>query len=588
MVIVPTLLSLTIGLLWGKFLTLKQQSDLDRQLFEEISDASIAFTLVSNADGTNRYVSAMAYAMTGYPVDDYYKNPGLFDTLIKQEDRQAYASLKQELLSYPKSSKTEFKITTKSGEEKQIKQIIDPIYRNGTFKGMRFFNIDITAEMASNDRIEFLAYHDFLTSLPNRNALKERLDFLITTEQKQNFCMLFLDLNYFKYINDTLGHSVGDAVLKGVAARISDYCGPSVFFSRFGGDEFVLLIPDMSHNEVESYTQQILNLIKMPFLIEYQHLHISGSIGIAFYPDDSTDPEHLLQYADIAMYKAKESDHQEYCFFDHAFFQESQDFLQTDRLIHLAIERNELKVYYQPKVDHAGEVISLEALVRWIKPNGEVVAPDHFIPAAERTGSIIQVGQCVQLQVLEDIKQWKQLGIALPVAINVSARELAHENFLKNLYQHCEGDPSLIEFVELEITESMLIKSIDQTISKLEELQQNGYRIALDDFGTGYSSLVYIKQFPLDYLKLDRLLVADIEKNQADREIIRSVIQLARILGMQTIAEGIERESQADILKTMGCDAFQGYYYSYPLTKEATTALLEKQASALMTMQQSV
>ena len=588
MVIVPTLLSITIGFLWGKFLTLKQQSDLDKKLFEEISDASIAFTLVTNTDGSYRYVSAMAQQMTGYSVDDFYNDPALFDTLIKDEDLDRYVALKQHLFKHPESSTDEFKIMTKTGDVKYIKQIIDPIYRDGQFKGMRFFNIDISSETASNEKIEYLAYHDFLTYLPNRNALKERLDELTKSKQQQTFCMLFLDLNYFKYINDTLGHTVGDTVLKSVASRISEYCEPSVFFSRFGGDEFVFLIPDISRDQAETYAQHILDLIKMPFRIEYQNLHISGSIGMAFFPDDTTDPEHLLQYADIAMYKAKENDQQKYCFFDHDFFQESQDFLQTDRLIHLAIERKELKVYYQSKVNGLDEIIGLEALVRWKKPNGDIIAPDHFIPAAEMTGTIVQIGQYVQQQVLEDIKQWQEMGIAVPVAINVSARELGEETFIENLYQHCGGDENLIALVEIEITESMLIKSIDRTTRTLEKLQQHGFKIALDDFGTGYSSLVYIKQFPLDYLKLDRMLIADIEFNDADREIVRAVIQLAGILEIQTIAEGIERSSQAELLKTMGCTYFQGYYYSRPIDKKETTVLLEREVSSQLAMHPSV
>lgn len=412
-----------------------------------------------------------------------------------------------------------------------------------------------------------LAYNDTLTGLPNRALFTEKLSEVIADHtQDAMTALLFLDLDRFKLVNDALGHDAGDLLLRVVAERLQGCVRQNDFVSRFGGDEFTIILHRVkSYKVVESIAEKIHQTLSRPFVFLGKEMHVSASIGISLYPYDGKDIGTLLKNADIAMYRAKDRG-------DHfAFYEEKMEADVARRLglendLRGATQRNEMELYYQPQEDLAtGEIIGMEALIRWNHPNRGLVNPMEFIPLAEETGQILELGDWVMETACRQAKTWLDQGSRMRVAVNIAARQLDNGDLAERTAAVLERTGLPPQYLELEITESTIMMNAEAVIGTLEELKRMGIKLAIDDFGTGYSSLSYLKRFPIDLLKIDRAFVSDITTDKADADIVTTIINLAHNLGVKVIAEGVEEEVQKAYLQSKGCDFIQGYLLGKPV-----------------------
>jgi diguanylate cyclase (GGDEF)-like protein/PAS domain S-box-containing protein len=438
------------------------------------------------------------------------------------------------------------------------------------------------------EHIQHLAYHDSLTRLPNRAMFNRQLQHAILQAQRYNkrLAVLFVDLDRFKNINDTLGHDAGDRLLQEMARRISTCLRSSDvvaratedMVARLGGDEFVILIEEVTDTgKVSEVAQKILAAMVREYLLDGQLIHMTASIGISIFPDDGRNEFSLMKHADIAMYRAKESGKNTFQFYSSHMDAHSAKLLALESGLRRAIERNGLTLHYQPKVDvHTGQVSGVEALVRWKHPELGLVSPAHFIPLAEETGLIVPLSKWVLREACMQSAAWKAQGLPpVRIAVNLSARQFTDDNLsaeTAKTLQETGMDPALLEF---EITESMMMYNTDKTIEVLSELRAMGIRIAIDDFGIGYSSLSHLKQFPIDIIKMDRSFVKDIPGDQADAAIADAIIAMGKRLGIMVVAEGVETNAQLVFLRERGCDEIQGYYFSKPLTANELVSYLQ-------------
>lgn len=433
---------------------------------------------------------------------------------------------------------------------------------------------DVSSYKEKEARIEFLAQHDTLTGLPNRNLLNDRLEQSIYKAQRdgEKVAVLFIDLDRFKNINDTLGHHIGDQLLKEVALRLRKSVRNSDTVCRQGGDEFIIILPEISRiDNVAHIAQSVLATISEDYTIDDERLHITPSIGISLYPEDGTQIPELVKHADAAMYHAKDSGRANFQFFTEELNTQLTERLALEQALSTAVQNNELELHFQPKVNIAGETIKItgaEALLRWQHPTRGMVPPDLFIPIAEDTGSIKSIGHWVLEQLLKKVSAWKSDPAlnGLVFSANVSPRQLSplFERQLQELFNRYSCPP---ECIELEITETAVMEDIQNSITYMDGLKRMGLNLAIDDFGTGYSSLSYLKRLPLDRLKIDRSFISDIPQDQNDETITLAIINLARTLKLEVIAEGVETEEQAAFLRQAACFEAQGYLYSRPLNE---------------------
>ena len=440
---------------------------------------------------------------------------------------------------------------------------------------------DITRQRSNQEQLAFRATHDDLTGLPNRNLLNDRLPQALRQAKRNNksVALLFLDVDHFKLINDSIGHAAGDQLLKGFAQRLTSCVRAVDTVSRHGGDEFVLVLKDiMQSAHVASICENIYRAIGEPFLIQNHKIHTTCSIGIALYPQDGQDAETLSKFADMALYRAKDLGRANFQFFSHEMNQRTLERVTLESALRSAISLNQLSMNYQPLVDlHTGRVISLEALLRWNHPELGLVSPDRFISVAEESGLIGAIGEWVLRRACQDMRGWLDLGLpAVRVAINVSPKQFRDERLgdkIEAALQEMHIAPSMLT---LEITETLLMQDTASSEATLRHLKKLGVGLALDDFGTGYSSLSYLKRFPFDRVKIDRAFVRDIVHDTEDAALCKTIITMAHSLGIMVIAEGVESEEQCAFLRKNMCDEIQGYLFSRPLpTKEIETLLRE-------------
>lgn len=434
---------------------------------------------------------------------------------------------------------------------------------------------DITEKKDAEDKIHALAFYDPLTGLPNRRLLLDRFDqeLIVASRSRKFGAVLFLDLDHFKLLNDTQGHLVGDELLIQVANRLSSVLRKEDTPARLGGDEFVVLLHAESDNSSIAVdhtlvvAEKIRENLNEPFqLNNYQH-QLSPSIGIALFPDGDESPGKILQQADIAMYRSKTNGRNTISFFHPTMQQAANNRLNLEANIRISLEQNNFLLYYQPQVNDKGEVFGAEALIRWNHPDKGVLAPNDFIPIAEESGIILDIGRWVLGEACRQIKTWQIAGIPSPqVSININARQFRQKTFVDQVKEAINSEGIPANFLGIELTESLMIADIDDTIAKMKALKEMGITIAVDDFGTGYSSLMYLKQLPIDVLKIDKCFVTDILNNASDAVIIETIISMAHHLNLRVIAEGVETPHQLDFLMQKGCLAFQGYYFSEPVT----------------------
>ncbi|MCW8930580.1 MAG: EAL domain-containing protein [Gammaproteobacteria bacterium] len=445
-------------------------------------------------------------------------------------------------------------------------------------------DIDNTLRKEQADKIEHQAYFDNLTDLPNRMLALDRLNQLLN-EAKRNsekVAVLFLDLDDFKKINDTLGHEVGDKLLIEVAERLSSVLRAGDTVGRLGGDEFILLLGGLSHaEEAQPIAENLLCQFRNPFRIESRELIMTSSIGISIYPEDASDSSRLLRNADSAMYHAKEQGRNIYSYFTDSMNREVSRRLALEEQIHGALERNEFEVFYQPKIDiNNGKVVAAEALLRWNNPVLGNVSPVEFIPICEQTSLIINIGKFVLVEALRQTLQWqKNQCDDFYIAVNLSPRQFRDPKLVPGIEEAIKQAGISPNSLELEITEGVLMSGHSYIDEALTQLSRMGITIAMDDFGTGYSSLSYLRSYPFNIIKIDRSFVNDVTVDPADRELINATIVMAHALNLKVVAEGVETQEQLEHLIQMNCDIAQGYLYSKPVSASDFTQLLESECA---------
>ena len=436
------------------------------------------------------------------------------------------------------------------------------------------------------DQVEHLAYHDALTGLPNRPLFMDRLIVAVAQANRSNqkLAVFFLDLDRFKDINDSLGHSVGDTLLKSAADRIRRCVREGDTVARFGGDEFTLLIPRIDKIEdAAKIADKVIDALKPPFVINGQELVITTSIGVAIYPSDGLDPETLVRNSDAAMYRAKDQGRDNYQLYASDMNAHAIERLALEATLRKGINEKQLVLHYQPVISAETRlIVGVEALIRWKHPKQGLLAPVHFIGLAEVSGLIVPIGEWVIRTACRQLKAWeKKIDRRITMSINLSARQFQHPDIvarLRTAILEADVDPALIE---MEITESSAMQNVDNAVFTLQEMKELGVRIAMDDFGTGYSSLNYLKRFPIDTLKLDQSFVRDMMTDERDSAIIGAVISMAHRLGLQVTAEGVESEAQFEQLRREGCDLIQGYLFSRPVPAEEIEPFLRAGAASL-------
>lgn len=436
------------------------------------------------------------------------------------------------------------------------------------------------------ETIRHLAYHDSLTSLPNRMLFRDRFlhALALAHRKKEMLAMLFLDLDRFKKINDTLGHAAGDRLLQAVAERLKKTLREGDTIARLGGDEFMILLSGVKAVEdAAKVAEKILYAIRPSFMIDGHELHITTSIGISLYPYDGQDTDTLVKNADIALYRAKEYGRNNYQLYTAAMNARAFEQLALENSLRRALEREELFLMYQPLIDLKTRTISgLEALVRWQSPNGQIHPPDTFIPLAEDTGLIVPMGEWIFNTACRQIKLWQSQGLEIyPVAVNLSARQFQQQNLIGEISKALEEHQVEPQYLAIELTESTILKNADLAIDTLREFKLMGIQISIDDFGTGYSSLSYLKRFPVDALKIDRSFVNDCIENADDAAIVSAIISMAHSLKLQVVAEGVETGSQLEFLRTQNCDKMQGYLISPPMAASQFATFLSHWATSL-------
>jgi diguanylate cyclase (GGDEF)-like protein len=439
---------------------------------------------------------------------------------------------------------------------------------------------DISERRAFESKLAYQATHDALTDLPNRALYNDRLVQALAHAARQGhiLAVLFFDLDRFKYINDTLGHDIGDELLKAVAERLKSNLRQEDTLARVGGDEFTLILPALHHVDGAAVVaQNILKALERPFSVSGQELFVSSSIGITFYPFDNNEASVLSKNADTAMYAAKSRGGNNYQFYSEHMNEKASKRLEMERQLRYALERGELLLHYQPQVEASRmRIVGVEALLRWQHPELGLVPPAEFIPLAEETGLIIPISEWVMRTACIQGVAWLESGLAVSVGVNLSARQFTQPNLFETIRAILEETGFPPHLLDLELTESVVMQQGSETIAILHQLRQLGVTLSLDDFGTGYSSLSYLQQFPIDTLKIDRSFVQNITGKAGDGTLAAAIIAMAHSLRMKVIGEGVESAEQLAFLRARQCQMIQGYYFSKPLPCHAVTELMHR------------
>lgn len=451
---------------------------------------------------------------------------------------------------------------------------------------------DITERQQAQDRMRQLAYYDTLTGLPNRQLFSEQLESMLleTVNTHNKIAVLYVDIDNFKRINDSLGHTLGDLLLQEIAIRLNTYISHSapiarhikpeteITVSRLSGDEFAVILDQIEDTSVAAdVSKYLLNALSRPMILQGHELVVTPSIGIAIAPLDSDNVENLLKHADTAMHHAKKAGKNTYQYYSSTMNAMGRERLELEADLRRALERNELAVYFQPQVDiQTGKLISAETLVRWNHPKHGLVSPANFIPLAEEMGLIIEIGNWVLTEACSTLKNWQAKGLELEkIAVNLSSLQFKQSDLLAQTQKVLEKTGLDAKYLELELTESIIMNDADATIDVLHALKEMGIRLSVDDFGTGYSSLNYLTKFPLDELKIDKSFIVDVDSDSHNASIITAIVAMAKSLGLDIVAEGVETEKQLEFIAAHGVKIVQGYYFSKPLPAEQFKTLLE-------------
>jgi diguanylate cyclase (GGDEF)-like protein/PAS domain S-box-containing protein len=472
-------------------------------------------------------------------------------------------------------------LVRRDGKEIPIEDSVSPIHdRQGQVCGSVLVFRDVTVARALELEKAHSAGHDFLSGLPNRKLLKERTDYAITLARRhmKKLALLFLDLDGFKHVNDSLGHPVGDRLLQSVAARLAKCVRGADTVSRLGGDEFVVLLSEVEQAEDAAITAtKLLEAVAEAHSIDGHDLHVTTSIGVSIYPDDGLDAETLIKCADTAMYQAKENGRQSYQFYETTMNARAMERQSIEQGLRRALERKEFVLHYQPKIDlTTGTIVGAEVLIRWMHPTQGLISPEKFIPVAEACGLIRPIGAWVLREACMQTRSWADSGLpTITIAVNVSAAEFQNRHFTDTVFATLDEAGLDPRALVVELTESVLVKRAESAAFILQSLRERGVHVAIDDFGTGYSSLSYLQKFPVDSLKIDQAFVRQISMAGDNKHIVTAVISMARNLKMRVVAEGVETLEELSFLRAHQCDEAQGYYFSRPVPPEEFARLLQ-------------
>ncbi|CCO25029.1 bifunctional diguanylate cyclase/phosphodiesterase [Maridesulfovibrio hydrothermalis] len=548
---------------------IRQKSEYQRRLFEEVFNNALEGITITDLNGVIINANPAFTTITGYDVKEVIgKNPSVLKS--EKHSKEFYKNMWKDIREKGHWV-GEIWNRRKNGESYPELLSISAIHgaSGETTHYVAVFH-DITEMKSKEEQLKYQAHHDALTGLPNRILLHDRISMAISRAKRmeKKLALFYIDLDNFKTINDSLGHALGDKLLQKATARISRILRSQDTLARLGGDEFVIMVEDISDEfHLIAQAERLLTAFSSPFELDGHELHVTTSIGITLFPDDGEDSGTLIKNADMAMYQAKAEGRNDY----HMFRQEMHDRverrLKIETALRQAVTRDEFVVFYQPKVDiKSGRIYGLEALIRWMRPGNEIVSPAEFIPLAEETGLIIDIGRyvietaCINRKTIND-----ETGQDLIISINVSGRQLKEPELLKDIKDIVATSGCIPEKMELEITESMLMEDVEATVATLDEIAALGFALSIDDFGTGYSSLAYLKKFPINTLKIDRSFIMDITDDKEDARIVQTIIDMSKNLGLEVVAEGVETIEQSQMLKKAGCTKIQGYLYAKPM-----------------------
>jgi diguanylate cyclase (GGDEF)-like protein/PAS domain S-box-containing protein len=558
-------------------------------LFEEKERAQVTLNSIgdavmsTDASGNVTYLNVVAEGLTGWSKDEALGHP--LEDVFRIVDGTTRQTAPNPMALAVRDNKTvaltpNCVLIRRDGVEAAIEDSAAPIHdRRGQVTGAVMVFHDVSVARAMTLKMSYLAQHDSLTDLPNRVLLNDRLTEAISlcSRYGRKLAVLFLDLDRFKHINDSLGHIVGDRLLQSVGRRLFTCVRSSDTVSRQGGDEFVVLLWEVKQaQDAAIVADKILQTLREPHRISQHELHITASIGVVTYPDDGTDAETLLQKADFAMYHAKDTGRDNYQFFNSEMNVQAIERQSLEGSLRHAIERQELSLHYQPKINLVnGAITGVEALIRWHHPQSGLVAPGKFIAIAEECGLIVPIGRWVLREACRQARAWQVAGRApMCVAINISPVELRSPDFVSGVRAALTETGLEPRYLELELTETVLMQDSRSVADVLKELKEIGVLLALDDFGTGYSSLSYLRRFPIDALKIDQSFVRDLTTDEDDAGIVTAVIGMGKSLHMQVVAEGVETRQQLEFLQGQGCPQGQGFYFGRPVPAEEFGQLL--------------
>ena len=561
---------------------LRESEERFRQMAESIGDV---FWLSDPQRRIALYVSPAFERIWHMPVSEIYADWRAWLRYVHEDDREPLR-VRMDSLGAQEEVEFEFRVCPPGGE---VRHVVMRVYvvRDGQGHDVRRAGVvqDVTERKAQEARIEHLAYHDGLTGLPNRTMLMDRLGLALSQAQRleQQVAVLFLDLDRFKPINDSLGHLVGDQLLREIARRLRAALREIDTVARVGGDEFQVVVCNVAGaTGAARIAEKLMRALSEPFMVEGQELHVTASLGVSLFPRDGASGELLLKFADIALYEAKGEGRNAYRFFSPEMNAQAHGRLRLENDLRRAVERNELELHYQPQLDLAiGEVCAVEALVRWRHPERGLVLPNQFIPMAEETGLVLGIGEWVLGEACRQVAQWQRDGLAtgsapLRVAVNISARQLQRPGLDGAVRRALAQSGLPAECLELEITESSVMLDPQHAQSVLQSLRDLGVQLSIDDFGTGYSSLAYLKRLPLDRLKIDRSFIGGIPTDSDDAAIVETIIVMTHKLGLRVIAEGVETLEQRLQLVRQGCDEMQGFLLAHPVPADEVPALLAR------------
>ncbi|HUO26787.1 MAG TPA: EAL domain-containing protein [Candidatus Aquilonibacter sp.] len=557
-----------------------------RLLFER----NLAGVFRTTLDGRVLECNPAAAQLFGYDSAEELLQVSVVSLYQNAADREAFLG---KLKSETHITNHEMKFRRKNGEVVWVMLNVTLVGSDaGTEPIVEGTLVNITPRKDAEEHVRELAYYDSLTGLPNRTLMLDRFSQALAAakRRKHKVGLLFLDLDRFKTINDSLGHSVGDLLLQEVAARLKACIREQDTVARLGGDEFLIVLGDVKDvPDIAVAAERCMDAMFGRFDIRGHALSVGCSIGISIFPDHGTDTETLIKHADSAMYTAKEKGRNTFMFFTAEMNREALERLELENALRGALEKHELFLVYQPQMDiPSGTILGLEALLRWNHPELGLVPPDRFIRIAETSGLILQIGEWVLKTACQQAKRWQDQGLVVPIAVNVSAVQFRHESFCAKLRATLLESGLPAQFLELELTESLLLANADCTLSTIQELKNMGVKLVIDDFGTGYSSLSYLRRLPVTKLKIDRSFIRDLGVNQEDAAITTAVISMAKSLNLTVIAEGVETERQMSFLRARHCGGIQGYFFSKPLSVEEVRRRFVPEASAMASVARSM